>query len=253
MFYGQFRLKDRECNPQKRRPRNLLPTEPWAPASEAGVGSDFQSLQRSGICSLLRTPPGVHARQRGSTLRAAQLLIHVPESRQPKFLCKESLTAAIPQPAQADAQAIPPDHTWAKEKKKTRQLPLPATVNTAAQEKDRKKGTKEPRPGTNMRGSERQSLVQGIKIKGTDAPNSPRASRPTIHLKTQMGTYSGAGEVAQQVKVPSSSLNNPSLFPEPTKIKRESQLLTPASCPLTYTHLHPTPHPHPTEVNKCNF
>lgn len=140
-----------------------------------------------------------------------------------------------------------------KGKKKNRQLPLPATVNTAAQEKDRKKGTKEPRPGTNMRGSERQSLVQGIKIKGTDAPNSPRASRPTIHLKTQMGTYSGAGEVAQQVKVPSSSLNNPSLFPEPTKIKRESQLLTPASCPLTYTHLHPTPHPHPTEVNKCNF
>lgn len=81
--------------------------------------------------------------------------------------------------------------------------------------KGREKGTKESRPGTNTRGSERQSLVQDIKIKGTDAPNSPRASRPTIHLKTQMGTYSGAGEVAQ----PSSSLNDPSLFPEPTKIK----------------------------------
>lgn len=148
-------------------------------------------------------------------------------------------------------QGNTPDHTWAKGKK--RQLPLPATVNTAAQEKDRKKTPRnhvqEPTREAHSV-SERQEINSSRWSKTSrvreQRPNSPRASRPTVHLKTQTGTYSGAGQVAQQVKMPASNLNDPTSIsrahknqmrgPTPNSSKLSSDLHTPAPHPTSTPH-----------------
>lgn len=181
LFYGQFGLKDREYNPQKRRPRNLVPTEPWAPASEVGVGSDFQSLQRSGelkkgVCSLLRTPPGVH----GQIKRINSACSWAVDP------CAWKQTAQVPlqrKPHCCNPAACPgrcpgntPDHTWAKGKK--RQLPLPATVNTAAQEKDGKKAPRNPVRGPTREAVKDSHWSKTSRLREQMPPTAPELAGP---------------------------------------------------------------------------